>query len=135
MIRLRSGSDRHPVGCAGRMPSPARTAPTAMQDENQSPIPPSFIEVYLPRGRARPVETRRHIAARYDLCEDLAQMLTEPAHATLFELGITEALVLERMYRGLLVDGSVVTAPEARWIARRLAELLGWPAPELPDPV
>jgi hypothetical protein len=103
-----------------------------MSDENQSPIPRSFIELYIPRGRARPTEPRGVIAARYDLCEDMAQMLTEHARATMLELGITEQLVLDRMHRGLLVDGSVVTASESRWVTCRLAELLGWPQPELP---
>jgi len=106
-----------------------------MQDENQSPIPPSFIEVFVPLGRARPVETRQHIAARYDLCEDMAQLLTEPAQSALFALGITEALVLDRMHRGLLAEGSVVTPAEARWVTRRLAELLAWPPPEMADPL
>ena len=102
-----------------------------MNDENQSLIPRSFIELYLPRGRTRPIERRDVIAARYDLCEDMAHMLTEHARATLFDLGVTEQLVLDRMYRGLLVDGSVVSKDEARWVAFRLAELLGWPHPEI----
>lgn len=102
-----------------------------MNDENQSLIPRSFIELYLARGQTRPIEPRDIIAARYDLCEDMAQMLVEHARATIFELGITEQLVLDRVHRGLLVDGSVISKDEARWVARRLAELLGWPQPEL----
>lgn len=103
-----------------------------MMDEDQSPIPESFIALYLPRGRARPTAPRQTIAARYDLCEDMAQMLTEHARTTLFALAITEELVLERMHQGLLTDDSVVDRAEARWITHRLAELLEWPPPELP---
>jgi len=103
-----------------------------MNDENQSLIPRSFIELYLPRGRTRPIEARQVIAARYDLCEDMAHMLTDRARATLFDLGITEQLVLDQVHRGLLVDGSVVGRDEARWVVCRLAELLGWPQPEIP---
>src|SRR5271165_4778851 len=100
-----------------------------MNDENQSLIPRSFIELYLPPGRLRPIEPRDVIAARYDLCEDMAQMLTEHARATLFDLGITEQLVLDRVHRGLLVEGSVVGKSEATWVTFRLAELLEWAPP------
>ncbi len=101
-----------------------------MHDENQSPIPASFIALFVPRGRERPTATRAAIAARYDLCEDMAQMLTEHARTTLFALSITEALVLDRIHQGLLADGSVVSAHEARWVTCRLAELLDWPMPQ-----
>ncbi len=102
-----------------------------MIEENQSPIPRSFLELFLTPGRARPIEPRQVIAARYDLCEDMAQMLTEHARTVLFNLGITEQLVLERVHRGLLDDASGVSRDEARWVAFRLAELLGWPQPEI----
>jgi hypothetical protein len=99
-------------------------------DHDQTPVPESFIALYLPRGGTRPTAARQHIAARYDLCEDMAQMLTEHARTTLFALSITEQLVLERMRQGLLAPGSVVDPAEAQWITRRLAELLQWPEPE-----
>jgi hypothetical protein len=100
-------------------------------DENQLPIPESFVAVFTPRGRSRPTESRAVIAERYDLCEDMAQMLTEHAHATLFALGITEQLVLGRIHDGLRADGSVVAPGEAAWVVTRLAELLDWPRPDL----
>ena len=96
-----------------------------MPDDNQIAIPRSFIELFIPPGRTRPTASREHIAQRYDLCEDLAQMLTEPARARLLELGIAEGDVLERMHAGIRA-GLVVDAPEARWVVRRLAELLEW---------
>jgi hypothetical protein len=96
-----------------------------MSPESQIVIPPSFIELFMPPGARRPTEPRAHIEARYELCEDLAQMLTEPASTKRFELGITEADVLERMHAGLAA-GAVVDAAQARWVVRRLAELLGW---------
>lgn len=96
-----------------------------MPDQNQIEIPHSFIDLFVPPGGTRPNATREHIARRYDLCEDMAQMLTEPAHARLLELGIAESDVLGRMYAGL-VAGGVVDEPESRWVVRRLAELLGW---------
>jgi len=100
-----------------------------MSDDSQLTIPRPFIELFIPEGRIKPTESRETIAARYELCEDMAQMLTEHASARLFELGITEAMVLDRVHRGLLVEGSVVAESEAGWVICRLAELLGWPIP------
>ena len=98
-----------------------------MYDDNQTELPRSFIELFMPPGAVKPRETRAFIVSRYDLCEDMAQMLTEHASAKLFELGVTTQDVLERMHRGLVQEQSALTLPEAGWIIRRLAELLGWP--------
>ncbi len=97
-----------------------------MSDENQIPVPPSFVALFVPPGRVRPTEPRAVIAERYELCEDLAQMLTETAQERLHALGIAESDVLERLHRGLQAEGSPVSADEARWVVTRLAELLGW---------
>jgi len=105
-----------------------------MSDDNQTVIPRSFIDLFIPAGKVKPREPRDVIAARYELCEDMAQMLTEHARSKLFELGVTEADVLERVHRGLLAEGSVVASDEAGWVACRLAELLGWPMPVLEEP-
>ena len=102
-----------------------------MPSPNQIVIPRSFIELFIPPGSHKPIAPRDHIAERYDLCEDMAQMLTEPARERLLELGIAEADVLERMYAGLS-GGTVVDESEARWIVRRLAELLQWEPLALP---
>jgi hypothetical protein len=106
-----------------------------MSEDSQIVVPPSFIALFVPPGRIKPTESREHIVQRYELCEDLAQMLTEQARAKLFELGVAERDVLERIARGLQGDGSedtIVSAAEAGWVVRRLAELLDWPP--LPDP-
>lgn len=98
---------------------------TSMCPESQIVVPPSFIALFMPPGARRPTEPRAHIEARYEFCEDLAQMLVESAGAKRFELGITETDVLERMQGGLAA-GAGVDEAEARWVLRRLAELLGW---------
>ena len=101
-------------------------------DESQVPVPQSFIDLFVPPGRSRPTESRAHISARHEFCEDLASMLTEHASTKLFELGVLETDVLERMHRGLVQQtgpDAVVNADEAWWVVHRLAELLGWPAP------
>jgi hypothetical protein len=97
-----------------------------MSDGNQIIIPPSFIALFIEPGRTKPSATREHIYARYDLCEDLANLLTEQATNKLWELGITEADVLERIHQGLGGVEIGLTAAEAQWVIFRLAEILGW---------
>jgi hypothetical protein len=97
-----------------------------MSDDNQIVIPPSFIALFVEPGRTKPSATKEVIYERYDFCEDMASMLTEQANAKLWELGITEADVLERIYQGLTVADVGVSVREAGWVVMRLAELLGW---------
>ena len=99
-----------------------------MSEDNQIVVPPSFVALFMSPGRLKPTETRDTIAARYELCEDLAQMLTEHAVERKFELGAAEEDVLERVLAGL-ATGGVVTEVEALWVIRRLAELLNWRCP------
>ncbi len=100
-----------------------------MNSDSQVPLPASFIALFVPRGRGRPTASHAALVARHDLCEDMAQMLVEPARTLLFTLSITEALVLDRICQGLLADDAVISAAEARWVTCRLAELLQWPMP------
>lgn len=95
-------------------------------DHNQFIVPPSFIALFVPPGRSKPTETREHIAERYEWCEDLATMLVDTARNRLWELGITEADVLERVRQGLLGEQAGIDPAEAGWVIRRLAELLDW---------
>ena len=104
-----------------------------MNDSNQLPLPASFIALFVPAGRSKPSASREEIAARYDFCEDLASALTERASTLLWELGVTEADVLERMHGGLAGEGSALSVAEARWVVCRLAELLDWPMPPISD--
>jgi len=97
-----------------------------MSDDNQTIIPPSFIALFVEPGRTKPSATREHIYARYDLCEDLANLLTEQATNKLWELGITETDVLERIHQGLGDVDIGLTAVEAQCVILRLAEILGW---------
>jgi hypothetical protein len=103
-----------------------------VSEDNQIVTPPSFIALFVPPGRIKPTESREHIAQRYELCEDMAQMLTEPAQTRLWELGITEADVLLRMHQGLLEASTTLSAAEACWVTHRLAEELNWDCPPLP---
>lgn len=101
-----------------------------MDDSHQIEIPPSFMALYTPAGRPKPTLPWRALLERYELCEDMAQMLTEPTANRLLEPGITETEVLQSCLAGLLSEPAVVTAEEGHWVVTRLAELLHWPAPE-----
>jgi hypothetical protein len=105
----------------------------AMSDESQLVVPPSFIALFIEPGRIKPNAPREHILVRYELCEDLATMLMDHARSKLWELGITEVDVLERIHRGLLTNDAGVDTAEAQWVTRRLAELLEWECPAM-DP-
>lgn len=103
-----------------------------MPDENQIVVPPSFIALFVPPGRVKPSQPREHIAQRHELCEDMACMLTETARSKLWEMGITEADVLERIHQGLRGGTASLDEAEAGWVIHRLAELLEWDDPLLP---
>ena len=97
-----------------------------MSEGNQIDIPASFIAIFVAPGRQKPSEPRHVVADRYELCEDMATMLTETAKNMQFSLGISEHEVLVRIQRGLTGDDAVVSVPEAQWVMQRLAELVDW---------
>jgi hypothetical protein len=97
-----------------------------MSDEYQVFIPPSFHAVHAD-ARGRLQLPLREFRARYELCEDLAQALVERAQALKFDLGVTEADVLQRIGQGLQPPASGLAEAEAGWVLHRLAELLDWP--------
>jgi hypothetical protein len=101
-----------------------------MDEHHQIFIPPSFLALYVPPGKVKPLLNARDMAARHELCEDMAQLLTEQAATQQFQLGITEDLTLERCLQGLLATPEVLSEAEAHWVVCRLAELLHWPLPE-----
>ena len=102
-----------------------------MSDDNQIHMPSSFTALYVLPGKIKPSLDRQAMAERYELCEDLAQVLTEKAANMQFTLGITEELVLAQCEAGLLAEPAVVTPGEARWVVCRLGELLQWPIDQL----
>lgn len=77
--------------------------------------------------------SRDELVARYELCEDLANHLTEQAQMLYHSGNASEEGVLQGIHAGLAADGSVVQPREARWIVLRLAELLNWRSPEIAD--
>jgi hypothetical protein len=98
-------------------------------DDNQIQPPPSFVALYASPSGHRLLQPMGHVRERYELCEDLAQALTEQAATAQFKTGAREAQVLESIRTGLAGADSAVSTDEAQWVTRRLAELLGWPMP------
>ncbi len=101
-----------------------------MDNENQITPPPSFLAVYSDRrGRLRePIDTVR---ARYELCEDLASALVDQAQTLYHVQAPSESGILLGIHAGLCSAESGLAPGEATWVATRLAELLGWPCPQL----
>ena len=98
-------------------------------DDNQIEVPPSFMALYTARGGHRLTEPIAHVRVRYELCEDMAQMLAEAAAAAQFKSGGPPGPVLHDMRLALSGEASAVQPPEAAWIVARIAELLGWEPP------
>lgn len=123
---LRDGT----VGIGGRFRDTEGCGIMPQMDEDQSmAVPASFVALYLgPRSRVAPGQAAQ-IARRHEFCEDLAAACIETSRAMLHDLGIAESDVLERVHAGLLEPAAGVTPPEAAWVTRRLAEMLGWSWP------
>ena len=102
-----------------------------MYEENQSFVPESFVALYVKPGQYKTSLPKAEVMQRYDLCEDLANMLQDPISAQQFQLGITEDDALKTCWQGLLVQPDLVQPAEAFWVVCRLAELLSWPMPAL----
>lgn len=101
-----------------------------MDDANQIEVPPSFLALFAAPQGYKLTQPIAFVRERYELCEDLAQALTEQAAAAQFRTGDAEGAVLHKMQAALSADGSAVEPAEAQWVVRRLAELLNWPALE-----
>jgi hypothetical protein len=106
----------------------------AMEQHRHLDIPPSFQALYETQRTARLKPVWAEVCARYELCEDMAQMLVDTAQTLQFQLGVTETDVLVRVWQGLAQPDSVVNPGEARWVVHRLAELCGWPQPDAAAP-
>jgi hypothetical protein len=101
-----------------------------MYEENQSYIPESFMALYLKPHQLKPSLPRAELTQRYELCEDLANMLMDTASTQQFHLGITENDALEKCWQGLAIQTDLLNELESFWVVCRLAELLGWPIPD-----
>ena len=101
-----------------------------MYEENQNFVPESFMMLYVKPGHYKPSLPRSELTQRYELCEDMANMLMDTVSTQQFQLGIAENDALEKCWKGLIAEPSMVNPAEAFWVVCRLAELLSWPIPE-----
>jgi hypothetical protein len=96
--------------------------------DNQILIPPSFLELFMDPAKRKLLVSHGEVLARYEWCEDMANMLTETAKEVQFSLGLSEEAVMARMALGLQSPQAACTEQEADWVCLRLAELLSWSA-------
>ncbi len=94
-------------------------------EDQQTEIPPSFLALYAD-ARQRLREPLAVVRQRYELCEDLAQLLTGQALALSQGGSVGDQEVLQRCLAGLRSADSGLSGDEAGWTVQRLAELLGW---------
>lgn len=103
-----------------------------MDDTSQIQPPESFAALF--RSRAGILKTPiAQVVARYELCEDLACHLVEQAQTIYHSGNASEEGVLQGFYTAISGEDSAVTPPEASWVVQRLAELLEWKSPKLPE--
>jgi hypothetical protein len=100
-----------------------------MDDFNQIEVPPSFLALFASPSGYKLTQPMSAVRERYELCEDLAQMLSEQAVGALASVAGDQREVLEKMKLGLSVAGSPVQPGETTWVVTRVAELLGWELP------
>lgn len=105
-----------------------------MDDPNQIEVPPSFLALYTSAATRRLTQPIAEVRDRYELCEDLSQMLTEHSSVQQGDDPASRRAVLGRTRTALEGEGSPVQPAEAGWVVHRLAELLGWEPPEPPVP-
>ena len=101
-------------------------------EDQQTEIPPSFLALYAD-ARQRLREPLAVVRQRYELCEDLAQLLTGQALGLSQSGTVSDQEVLQRCLAGLRSTDSGLGADEAGWTVQRLAELLGWSWTSSPD--
>lgn len=100
-----------------------------MDDPNQVEVPPSFVALFTGPGGHRLMQPMAVVRERYELCEDLAQMLCEQASIAVFKSGRGESEVLAGMQTALSAEGGPLQEREPAWVVTRVAELLGWELP------
>ena len=103
-----------------------------MSDASQIDIPPSFVALFVTPGHTRPHTAREVVAARYELCEDLAQSLAPTASHMQLARDLHTADVLSQCQQAISGPDAVIEGAEAHWVVCRLAELLDWDMPVAP---
>lgn len=98
----------------------------SLGEDSQILIPESFTAIYSDPIRHRLTVCKEELATRYELCEDMANLLSESTAAQWFRTGQEKEEVLKQVLQGLLSECAIVSEPEAQWVTRRIEEVLGW---------
>lgn len=98
----------------------------SISQDSQIIIPDAFCAIYTDALRHRLTIGKEELAMRFELCEDMANLLSESTAAQWFKTGHEKAEVLEQVHAGLLVSGSVANEAEAIWVVHSIEEELGW---------
>jgi len=97
-----------------------------MDGGNQIEVPPSFVALFTAPGGQRLTQPAAAVRERYELCEDLAQMLCEQASTAAFKSGASASEVLTGLQAALSAGDGALQASEPAWVVARIAELLDW---------
>lgn len=104
--------------------------------DSQILVPAPFVSLLYPDTARTAKPDWALLAQRHELCDDMAEVLTEHAKQIEFKLGLDSSDVLHKLLDGLLNDEVRLSEAEALWVVCRLAELLNWPVPaDLADPI
>jgi len=95
-------------------------------EDSQILIPEAFTAIHSDPIRGKLTISREELAQRFELCEDMANLLSDSTAAQWFKTGLEKEEVLEQVRQGLLGENSVVSEPEAQWVVGRIGEVLGW---------
>jgi hypothetical protein len=94
-----------------------------MNDDRQIFVPPSFIALFVPLGKTKPIASREEIETRYDYCEDLSQLLFDQLRDKMAEHGIPVDIALPRITAVLTEPSLNLNDAESDWVLSRLTEL------------
>jgi hypothetical protein len=94
-----------------------------MNDDRQIFVPPSFIALFVPLGKTKPIASREEIETRYDYCEDLSQLLFDQLRDKMAEHGIPVDIALPRITAVLTEPSLNLNDVESNWVLSRLTEL------------
>ncbi len=95
-------------------------------EDSQILIPEAFTAIHSDPVRGKLTISREELAQRFELCEDMANLLSDSTAAQWFKTGQEKEEVLEQVRLGLLGENRVVSEPEAQWVVGRIGEVLGW---------
>ena len=104
-----------------------------MDDTSQIQPPPSFADLFRTRS-GKLSASIGEVVQRYELCEDMATHLSEQAQMIYHSGNSSEEGVLLGIHTAISAEGSALSPAEATWVVLRMAELLTWRSPELPQP-